>query len=200
MIDKNFIFDITEYPKDIAILFSGGADSALLFYLCSSQILNLNLDAKLTLYVIDRHNGPIPYANLIYEQICDIIGSYQFPLATLDIPTTPNSNQISVASKQIKNSTQHDVLLWGINQYPDDITIRPKVISSFTETNFIRMPFKHYTKDIIIEQFYQLGIEDILHNTHSCGLRTEGYCYQCFNCKERIWAYNKLGRAVNLGK
>ena len=200
MIDKNFIFDITEYPKDIAILFSGGADSALLFYLCSSQILNLNLNIKLSLYVIDRHNGPIPYANLVYEQICDTIGSNQFPLITLDIPPTPNGNQVSVASNQIKNNTQHEVLLWGINQYPDDTTIRPKVISEFIETDFIRMPFKHYTKDIIIEQFYRSGIEDILHNTHSCGWRTEGYCERCFNCRERIWAYNKLGQAVNLGK
>lgn len=200
MIDKNFIFDITEYPKDIAILFSGGADSALLFYLCSSQIVNLNLDTNLTLYVIDRHNGPIPYAQSIYEEICKKLNSTQFPLITLDIPPTHNSNQVLVASDQIKNNASHDVLLWGINQYPADTTIRPKAISSFTETDFIRMPFKNYAKDIIIEQFYQLGIEDILHNTHSCGWKTEGYCEQCFNCRERIWAYNKLGRAVNLGK
>jgi hypothetical protein len=58
----------------------------------------------------------------------------------------------------------------------------------------------HIEKDLIIQEFFNLGIEDMLSLTHSCGSNYPRPCSKCFNCRERIWAYNTIGKPVNLGQ
>ena len=54
-------------------------------------------------------------------------------------------------------------------------------------------------KDQTIQIYYNHGIEEILPMTHSCGSSELKPCGMCFNCKERIWAYNKLNKSLELG-
>lgn len=183
------------YSNNVALLFSGGIDSALLFYLLSKN----RQEDNLTLYVIDRYNKPLSHANAVYNLICEKIKTDKFKLHTLIISKVENHKEIYVASEIIKALNKHKILVCGINKYPKDITIRPRYIASFQETDFIKYPLKHYYKHDIIDQFYKLGIEDILPYTHSCGLDQVMPCTTCFNCRERIDAYNILNKEINLG-
>ena len=195
---NNFRFDLSVYKSNIAILFSGGADSALLFYLSALEIINNNLDKQITLYVIDRHNKPLSYAFDTYERICEQLDFRKVQLHHLDIIDLPHYMQVPQVINIIYHKNLHDELLLGMNKYPND-TIRPTVISDFRETPFLKIPFKYYTKDILIDVFFKLGIEDILYNTRSCGTPTPEPCKTCFNCRERLWAFNRLGITPNFG-
>lgn len=186
------LLDLNSYPKNISLLFSGGADSSLLLYLCA-----LNLEKDVTAYVIDRHNSPIPHAEKVHRLICERTNR-DIPLQIVQMPKDIlHQRQVPLASKIIQVVGGHDVLLWGVNKYPPDPAIRPKFPFNFLETSFLRFPFKDFTKDVLIQEFFNLGIQDILEATHSCGMLSNGSCGECFNCRERLWAYDAIGKTCN---
>ena len=185
----DFLFDITQYPKNIALLFSGGVESTLLLYLLDQEIQNT--DYLLSVHVIDRPNKPINKSKNIFSKISN--GS----LNILQIPSVNYWQQVRVATSILKHN--HDIILWGINKYPSDQSIRPNHIFNFQETDKLKLPFKDLEKSQTVEAFYKLGIEHLLPITHSCGSALNTPCGECFNCRERTWAYNKLGLTINLG-
>jgi 7-cyano-7-deazaguanine synthase in queuosine biosynthesis len=183
------------YLNDVCLLFSGGVESTLLFYLLASR----PRVQKMSLYIIDRHNNPLKYAYAVHSLVSKKIKSDEYKLYPLSIPLVENHQEISVAAKIIKLSKNHKMLICGFNKYPPCETIRPKYLADPIETDYIKFPLKNYTKDFIIDQYYKLGIEDILPYTHSCGSNQLVPCSECFNCRERSWAYKKLNLDEDLG-
>jgi 7-cyano-7-deazaguanine synthase in queuosine biosynthesis len=95
---------------------------------------------------------------------------------------------------------QHSIVVCGFNKYPNDDSIRPTHLVKITEGKKLKFPFAHIEKHIIVQEFFNLGISDILPFTHSCGLNLDIPCGKCFNCRERIWAYTKINKPINLGR
>lgn len=190
-------FKFSEYPQNIALLFSGGVDSTLLCYLLLKSIKEDQSNKVLTLYVLDRHNNPIEHSYRVLDLIKRKLSCTNIELKVLKIPKVENHLEVALATKLIEK--KHDAILWGINQYPDDSSIRPNHIFNFVEGNKLKFPFAFIQKDEIIKMFYQLGIEDILPLTHSCGSDQATPCGTCFNCKERSWAYKSVGLTPHLG-
>jgi 7-cyano-7-deazaguanine synthase in queuosine biosynthesis len=199
VVSDKFSFDLRNYKPNLALLFSGGADSTLLFYLSALEIIQSDIDTQLTLYVLDRYNKPLFFAHNIFEQICSKLGTRKFQLNEIRIPDLPNNRQISVVSRILHRKGIYGELLIGANKYPDDETIRPHYQPVLSETEFIKIPFRNYTKELIIDAYFKLGIEDILYNTRSCGMPENGVCKMCFNCREREWAFRQLGKEPNFG-
>lgn len=185
----DFSFDIDMYPKNIALLFSGGVESSLLLYLLTKEIQNTN--HKLSVYVIDRPSNPIDKSKNIFSKIS------KESLNVLKIPKVNYWQQVPLASLILKS--KHDVVLWGINKYPSKQSIRPNHIFNFQETDKLKLPFKDLEKTQTIDAYYKLGIEHLLPLTHSCGSDKILPCGICFNCRERVWAYNILGIEPVLG-
>ena len=185
----NFTFDIRQYPKKIALLFSGGVESTLLLYLLNQEIQNT--DHELSVFVLDRPNKPLIKSREMFAKIGK--GS----LNVLHIPEVKYWQQIPFATEILKQ--QYDVVLRGMNKYPSDQSIRPDRLFNFQESDKLKLPFKDLEKHQTIRAFYKLGIEELLPFTHSCGLHLDVPCGQCFNCRERRWGYNLLGLKVNLG-
>lgn len=190
------MIDLENYPNDIALLFSGGIDSALLFYLLSIAIRDYYPHKHLTLYIIDRYNKPIDKAKTVYNVI---VKKTKLPveLILLPIPPVVQHQEIIIASMII--GKKHPVVICGFNKYPSDTNIRPNYIVNIKEGSKVKFPLAHLEKDKIIQEFFNLGIEDLLPITHSCGSDDLVPCRNCFNCRERIWAYNMLNRSVDLG-
>lgn len=190
-----FKFDISEY-NDIALLFSGGADSTLLLYLLLLE--NQIFSKKISAYVIDRHNRPVAKAKHIHRLLIEKFDTV-IELQVLKIPRVEQHKEVIVGSLLLAD--QHEIVMSGVNKYPSDQSIRPNYIfQHFKDTETFKLPFKQLEKYHIIDAFYKLGIEDLLPHTHSCGLQLTSPCqYHCFNCKERAWAYNVLGRESNFG-
>jgi len=194
---KNLQFDITTYGQNLALTFSGGSDSSLLFYLAARQILDEKLDINLNLFVTERFNQPVPYAFAVHKRICDLLGCHQFTLTEMKRSELPQDAVIGPLVQYLTDVKTFDSILSGKNKYPDHI--RPFHFAWFEETEILRYPFKEYTKDTLIDCFYQCGIEDVLSMTHSCGWQSAGYCGKCFNCQEREWAYSQLPHKLNMG-
>lgn len=190
------MIDIRNFPDDIALLYSGGADSTLLFYLISREIVTHYPEKTLALYIIDRYNEPYIKASEVVRRIIKKT-KLQVCLQQLSIPPVPRHYEISVASKMI--ATHHSIVLCGFNKYPSNENIRPNHIFNVKDTDKIKFPFAHLEKDKIVQEFFNLGIDDILPFTHSCGSNNPIPCGICFNCREREWAYNLIGKPVNLG-
>lgn len=192
------------YPDRLAVLYSGGADSTLLYYLVVRSIMQNYSGKSLDLVIIDRYNNPIDRATALYEDLKSNMGDYVTTLKFIPIPdSVPGNQQILYAVNKIKES--YDAILWGINQYPDDTSIRPKNnlyqidFERFKAPDKLHLPFANFKKTDIIETYFKLGIADILNKTHSCGEPVEVPCGQCFNCRERTWAFRQLGLEPNLG-
>ncbi len=199
MIDLNVI----EYPKRLAVLYSGGADSTLLYYLTASSIIKNQTDHSLDLLIVDRYNKPLEKATEIFYHVKQHLGDSFTSLKFIQLPEDIPGNLQVLKCVELE-SINYDAILWGVNQYPADISIRPMAshtvnFSSYTNHPKLKLPFANYSKADIISTFIELELEDILHNTHSCGQPVDIPCGKCFNCRERTWAYRKLGLEPNLG-
>lgn len=190
-------FDIFSYPNNIAILFSGGSDSTILLYLLLLDKATTKSSHNISIYVLDRYNQPLTHARNILNLLSNKLKT-ELKFINYKIPEVSQHLEIITASKMLE--LNHDIILWGINKYPNDTSIRPNHVFDFRVLNKVNYPFKHLYKHQIIKMFYDLEISDILDNTHSCGLNYDLPCGQCFNCKERKWAYEQIKKPVNLGK
>lgn len=196
--------DLNMYSNRMAVLYSGGADSTLLYYLVISSIMQNYSEKSLDLIIVDRYNNPVDRATTLYNNIRSTIRDSVTRLRLIPLSdSVPGHQQVLQAVDKIKED--YDAILWGINQYPDDTTIRPKNSSyqidfeNFKAPDKLHLPFAKFKKTDIIETYVKLGITDILYNTHSCGEPVTVPCGKCFNCRERIWAFRQLGLAPNLG-
>ncbi|SVB03881.1 uncharacterized protein METZ01_LOCUS156735 [marine metagenome] len=183
--------------KNIAILFSGGVESTLLYYLTLNQSLP---ETNIKLFIVDRYNNPIKRAFDLYNKLKVLWNDTRTSLSILSIP------DFILPHKKLNQ--EYDCVILGLNKYPDDESIRPKFKeNTFTDTNIKKLnkfanfilPFIDIQKDQTIQIYYNHGIEEILPMTHSCGSSELKPCGMCFNCKERIWAYNKLNKSLELG-
>jgi hypothetical protein len=147
-------------------------------------------------YIIDRFNKPIDKAMRVFKYVNRITGA-KCQLQKLDIPVVPQHMEVIIASKML--SKDYDVVLWGINKYPSDTRIKPSHPYDFRVLNNIEYPFKDLDKSQILQMYYTLGISEILNFTHTCGLNFGRPCGQCFNCREREWAYREISEPINLG-
>jgi 7-cyano-7-deazaguanine synthase in queuosine biosynthesis len=191
------MIDLENYPDDIALLFSGGVESTLLLYLISMGIVRHYPNKRLILYILDRYNKPIEKAHTVVNMVFNKT-KLPAPLKILSIPKVLHHREISLAFKII--GLQHAIVICGFNKYPDDDSIKPKHLVEINEGKKVKFPFAHVGKNVIIQEFFNLGISDILPFTHSCGLNFDIPCGECFNCRERTWAYTKINKPIDLGQ
>ena len=193
-----------DYYAKPAILFSGGADSTLLYYLAVKHLASINFTGTLDLLLVDRYNNPVDKALKLYEKIKPLVNDNISNIKNIKFHDgVQGYQQLVLLMRLLKN--QYDVIFWGVNQYPGNSTIRPRnseyVVDfhKYESDTIIKLPFAKYNKVDIIKTYIDLGIEDILNQTHTCGENKPEPCGECFNCRERIWAYEQLGLVPNLG-
>lgn len=188
----------------ISLLFSGGVESVLLYYLivhnhfCSYE--------KFNLYLLHKHNNPVNLVVNLYNHLKEL---WNDTISTLNVI---NFNSSIREHKKIGNTlavlnNEYDIIYYGLNKYPPNIKPNHSV-NTFTEDsisnlykiyNKVNLPFIDFTKDKVIELYYKNNIQHILPITISCGSDKERLCKLCFNCRERIWAYKKLELKLEMG-
>ena len=172
------------------ILFSGGADST--FILCQYAQNKEPIDV----FIMDRYNKPIAHAYRVIELINNFFHT-EYSIHILNVQNVGEAVSFL--------SLSFDEVLFGGNQYPSDKTIRPKfkentITQEWLDSNpKIVAPLMSMNKSDIVRSFYERGWEDILKATHSCGSDKEEPCGECFNCRERAWAFKQLNLPVDLG-
>ena len=90
------MIDFNDYrDKKLSMLFSGGVESSLLYYL----LADFYKEKELSLYVIDRFNSPVGIAFNVFDMINTKINYHKGSLKKLVIPKIPNHLEIPFATK-----------------------------------------------------------------------------------------------------
>lgn len=215
----------------IGISLSGGADSALLSYLILKQT---KADIVFTTQVRMWKTRPwqrfiateiVRWFRLNFENRIQHIEGFIPP--EMEEPHTTyikdeygnlkSGNRIILRAhnEYICHTEKLDAWFAGLNKNPDvslDGAMDDRNKPSIPKIEYhlgvcVCHPFAYTTKDWIIKQYYEHGIEDLLNLTRSCegefdGLDYKTYtpgqylptCGKCFWCKEREWAIEEANR------
>ena len=171
--------------KHIGVMISGGMDSALLLYLVAQQH-----PQKITTFTVPKHDGASLYVDDVVDWINEKL-QLDIPYSILTgNPDLPHSEILNNALPQIEHLC--DVFYLGGNIYPKDILpggpnrVRRKHPK-------MKQPFFHLFKTDLLQMYLDLDILELSRITHTCTEWSVGRCQQCWQCKERIWAFTTLG-------
>jgi len=168
----------------IGIMLSGGMDSALLLYLLSSTF-----DNEIIPFTVPKTDGAELYVNDIIDWV-NRKTNRNIPYSKfIGNPLIPHEAIINQAIKQIKN--EYDVLYFAGNSYPEDVMPNgPKRTKRLHPKH--RQPFFDCYKTDIVRAYIDFEIIDLIELTHTCTEQKVGRCNTCWQCTERIWAFNEL--------
>lgn len=189
------ILDINR-DKKYGIMLSGGLDSAVLLYLILKQDRTIDIQP----FSMRKHDHSFEYVNKIIDYF-----NKQFDI---DMPYTilvgdPNVHhrmQSTLATGEVFiKHPEINYLFNGINQNPPqpwgnpdwEYPNRPAVGYTVPRMKF---PFLHLYKTDIVSLMFEHGQEELMNLTHTCTELTDGRCGECFQCNERAWAFDQLGK------
>lgn len=169
----------------VGIMLSGGMDSALLLYLIASTFKN-----KVVTFTVPKTDGAAIYVNGIIDWVNKKTNRDILYSKLIGNPFINHSAIINNAIKQIKND--YDVLYFAGNSYPDNILPNgPKRTRRYNPKHV--QPFFNCYKTDIVRAYIEYDLMELLSLTHTCTEQLVGRCNKCWQCRERIWAFNEVG-------
>ncbi len=195
-IGREFGLDIPDNSKRILVALSGGADSALMLYMIAKELQQTKPIHFLSAFTVPRPDGGANYSPKIVEYINNKLNIRISTPMILGNGNVDHSTVISEAVASVLKINFYDVIYIAENTIPPTMVASLPPVRSPSKNAWKRLvlPFFDLDKSEIIDMYYQFGIEDMLTLSHSCTANTVGRCNECFNCSERVWAFNKLGK------
>lgn len=184
-------FDLEENKK-YGILLSGGLDSAVLLYL----LLKSNSSINLQPFTIPKKDGSAVYAAMVVNHFNNKF-DLKIPSPILvGNPDVHHTKQSTSAIIEIFHKHTVDYLYMGVNTNPPELDNLEGAPKRFLKSPNPRLiyPFAQLIKDQVLKIMFDEGQEDISNVTHSCTEQRVGRCNQCWQCRERAWAFNKLNK------
>lgn len=185
---------IPEDTKKIAVLLSGGADSAILLYILAQEAKQQNVE--LMTFTVPRPDGAILYSPGIVDYLNSVTDlNIPHPIEVGD-PSVHHSMQTRSGHSEIFRKYDVDYVFYGSQSIPEELTgldlVYPKRPARKTFPHTI-CPFFDLTKEHTLDLYFKLGMTELLKYSHSCTEMQVGRCGACYNCLERAWAFTKLG-------
>jgi len=181
--------------QNIALMFSGGADSSILLYLLHKHNIEENKKCVIQSYTVPRRTGARHHTANVINYIRTYLKTEVPDTICLGDPDVHHTLFARNVIKEILAMNKYALLFTGDTQNPDrtlDTTFEPPKRGKDTNPIIIQ-PFLPYDKSYVLSLYFKYGVEDMLKPTHSCSVETFGRCNYCFFCKEREWAFSKLG-------
>lgn len=191
---KEVEVSIPEDATKIAMLLSGGADSAILLYILAQEAKARNIE--IMTFTVPRPDGAILYSPSIVDFINQQLStSIPHPIEVGD-PTVHHSMQTRSGHVEIFQKYNVDYVFYGSQSIPEelkglDLVYPRRPTSKVYPRTFC--PFFDLTKEHTLDLYYKLGVQDLLKLSHSCTETQVGRCGACYNCLERAWAFTRLG-------
>jgi hypothetical protein len=190
---REFYFKLHPFRRKIAVLVSGGIDSAILYYIIQKAISESSLNYTCTPFTILRKEGSPIYAPLVIQYVNSL---FNIPFIELNIVgdnLLEEHLQVGSAEKEIHKDFLANILYVGLIETLEIHTIGWLPPYNPIETENTKYPLKNLSKPHVIDLFYQLGQQKLLEFTHSC-VFADKMCLNCNGCTERQYGFNKLGK------
>jgi 7-cyano-7-deazaguanine synthase in queuosine biosynthesis len=181
----------TDEPLKIAVMISGGIDSAILYFLLLQENKNLGNLHEITPVMIERREGSKYFAKLVVAQLQM---HFDIPLCGATVVGDP-----TLAEKDQVRSGVMDVWKLGFNRcYIGVIEQQPEHMIGWVdpgarENHRLKLPMASLNKTHIIDLVIKMNQSQLFNITHTCNVYEIGRCYKCNGCNERLWGFNYLG-------
>jgi hypothetical protein len=196
--------------RSIGIMLSSGADSAILLYLMCLELLQTGrtIEELKYIFTIPRADGAEMYSadivNWINEKL-DINLPQPIIFGAENVQDLHHSVQVNDSVKAVfqkYDPTFKDLHVFLADQktvpqpWPFDSThaTSPFRVTENPYPEIISLPFNHLYKTHTIDLHFMFNTEPLLELSHSCTTNTVGRCNTCYNCNERQWAFDQLGK------
>lgn len=190
--------------KNIGLMLSSGADSAILLYLLCLDILEKKQrpeEVIKALFTIPKVDG----AELHSARIVHWINSkLKINLALPIVDAPADLNQMShaelLAKCMLMLGAKYKINFGFVGDQqsvPEPYHVEglyPNRYSKNPYPEYLGMPFLHLDKSHTIDLHYRFQTTELLVLSHSCTQQKEGRCERCYHCNERKWAFERLGR------
>jgi len=173
----------------IGCLVSGGADSALLYFLMLEENRKTGNKYEIIPYTILRIGAKKPAQNVINW----IHKFYNIPEIQLNIigdPDLPEIQQVNSGIFEILGSKVDYVYLGIIADRPEHYINWDNV--KFEETVQRKYPFLNLEKSHIIDLYYKKKLKELFDLTRSCNIGEDEPCGHCNGCMARIWGIEQI--------
>jgi len=182
--------------KKIGVFVSGGWDSAVLLYMIWDECIKQGNEMRI--YTVPKLDGAVKHAEQVvkwcrYKLIADAVPHDIVGSISADDP----SEYVKSGVVDALMSGDVDIVYTAVTKYYDEMDPdQDRVFTAGTPfEDIVRQPFADMTKDQTVQLAFDMGIaEDLMRYTHSCTERDEGRCGYCPWCKERQWAFDKIGQ------
>ena len=195
ILDREFVLDIPDNVSTIGIMVSGGLDSAVLLYLLAKEIHDTDSFVKLHVFCVPRPtDGSDCHTLAIIEYINVHIGNVISSYTVRGEVDMHHSSIVHLAYMDILDSGIVDCIFLGDTDNPDsDLPgVCPTSWPNRLEDRrpMIHQPFLTYSKKYIVALCVLYDLQELAKLTHSCTVHKHKRCNECFQCQERIWAFN----------
>lgn len=177
-------------PKKIAVLVSGGLDSAILFYLIKKINYSLNNIHTVTHIAIKRQEGSIEYApkviRYIKEQFNEPVENIEF----IDPANVPLHLQVPYSVNIAQEKYKFDKIYLGVIETRHEHALGISIPKININSNLITYAFYKLQKSHIIDLICKMSQTELFKITISCD--NLSICGLCNGCRERAWGFKEM--------
>jgi hypothetical protein len=199
--DKQEIkIELPPQHQRIGVMVSGGADSAILLYILALERKLSSSDHELIPITVPRTDGAWDYAGPIVDFVNKLLDiNLPQPIMVGD-PTLHHSDQTNSGERDARRKHNIQHIFYGSQKHPPvpmpgEYPGRPDRIEYTNNAGIVTTtcPFALLDKRHTLDLYGIFDVWPLIELTHSCTAQTEGRCGECYNCKEREWAFGELG-------
>lgn len=186
------IIRIVKTFNRIGISVSGGFDSALLSYLIFETRAELGTDNIVEFFTVPRYDDSVIHAKRIIDFIDGRfnIGAYSTH-TIVGNPDIHHSLQVDSGLREMLACDRLDIILAGENIVPPEDEVPGGPIRYRGKPAKLYKPFFDYTKDVIIQLAIDKNLTEVMELSHTCTESKMYRCGNCWQCKERAWAFRQ---------
>ena len=195
--------EIESYKK-IGLLLSGGLDSSVLLYLLNQ----VNANSHFFFFTQTKSDNSVGHVNDLMDY--HDMGSNTYERIPIDLDPSvyvPHPIMLDTEDKKLESQgawsfifknyfDQIDVLYSGNTSNPPDpiegITAPPdrsrsiKIMKRYPK---FKMPFISLNKSHTVGLALKHKLNYVIKHSHTCTELADGSCYECWQCKERLWGF-----------
>lgn len=197
---------VLKYCRDIVIdrtntgaFCSGGFDSTLLLYYLFKVYHENNITKPLWIFTVPRTDGSVDHARRVIDWLSSIYPDVEYRVETPGDPGLHHSQQVLSGIKEVLRNHPDITLLLGDTAIPEELHESSAPVRVVSNHPRVLQPFIDECKTTTVSLANQSGIlTQISQITHTCTESATLRCRVCWQCRERSWAYGKLG-LIDLG-